>query len=1248
MRKADEAAPTLRATPGDSTQARKPGVARVLNKRTALIADINHALLVRKGIRGPRQLRWVLGPVISEGVEPLDAQSVELPEEILEALQGLLGCAVGEEANLRNAHAHAGEEMVKVEAFLLQLVVGFGSLEVLQARVDAALTITRFPSRAEVAEQELRVALGAVSSVMNSSAVPVLLEGVLLLGNSVNSSSRQLGGAVGVTLESLAKLAHTRCLPPDSVKECTVSDKKGQSENALHVLVMHLEQARPSFAESLSRDLEPCNSARDFDPKVASCLIDELSKQVHSIRLRSRAADAETSDDIHTLDAMAPERLRQFLDTAVPKLDSIKELLQELDEATVALRQWFAEPAESSLQGMLHSLASLRDALPGSRPVKRPGVVAATTPQNGGTRAKERPRRSSRARKSGEATSTPAIDKASARPGTASSPELVTGPDMCARLESKLAPEAVPQEEVSAKTDEHERVVANGPQEADAEDLSKPLHEAPFQVVVQILSFKQGTIWLNWSFNWTIAPVELPGVSGAAHCFEVLQRCSSKTGDIARWRCLRPPVKFDVPVGFCYEFEIRALLTRGEGGDVLWSSNASAATRADLQGVAQEVERKKGEVIVEAHRNRSKSSFSSDTPTRRPSVAASIGALLGGSQSPTLKIAGEPQRAVPSRSAPGEAAAKGKEVPALGTVESELPAIKSDEPAGSSAAAAPSSDPANICPDGGEQGKQIAQEQGLKTQSKIFREPSFDDDFLANLARAFSSVERIKRGSSYSSDFSYSEYGMEKPMGFDVSSRTPETPSADSELLATKSDAAETSEPEISEMDDDSLRYLARALTNLDGFVAQESTGATADTRHVARTISSTEDFVAQEFQERGTISYPSRSSPSLPGSVAQERGAVSYPSTSSPSLPRSSPGRFRPDANQFTLEQSECNLPVPQERLPMSEGSQPRPAERFQLDSASSGNSTFQPTMARAVDEKMFEETKLRRDKPVRGAHAVPSSKSAVSSQRPLRMEQELPDGNEVFENMQRRYSTPDDLAGCQGASFECEAANSKVPLEMVDDASESEELQDGNAVLAAVEAQYKSKSTCKLCNGSGQVGMLGANGLGFFKRPCQCKTQGPRAQNASESYPALPKSVSTSKPPQTLTATPKWAAPASREASYREASFREASFSTSKPAPLLAAPFWAAQPSRQPSDLQSRSDSLQELPVSSLKVHFADGKDHVLQFSGRDDLPQLVEKFAKEHHLRSLFINGLLEVVRRMQADGVSDNSVDIADLF
>lgn len=202
---------------------------RLLSSKQALVADIHHALLVRKGFRKVDDLTWILGP--AQGDEEVPA------EEVLEALQGLLGAAVGEERSL-TAAGQATKDTVASEVFLRQLLER-GPLQELQLRVQLNLDMARFNPKANDLESGLDLALTAAWSIIDSKAMPVLLEGILLLGNSVNAASKNLGGAVGVTLESLTKLAHTRCLP--AKQAAGTKRKSSRVESALEVLTLHLD-----------------------------------------------------------------------------------------------------------------------------------------------------------------------------------------------------------------------------------------------------------------------------------------------------------------------------------------------------------------------------------------------------------------------------------------------------------------------------------------------------------------------------------------------------------------------------------------------------------------------------------------------------------------------------------------------------------------------------------------------------------------------------------------------------------------------------------------------------------------------------------------------------------------------------------------------------------------------------------------------------------------------------------------------
>merc|ERR1712151_955527 len=130
--------------------------------------------------------------------------------------------------------------------------------------------MVHFPAKADTLQKELQLVLKAVRSVLDSTTIPVLLQGVLTLGNYVNSSSKSLGGAVGVTLESLAKLAHTR------YRLKNASGKQQKDSNALAMIVQHLEKTRPNFAQTLAIDLDGCHAAQHFDQASTAAAVQEL------------------------------------------------------------------------------------------------------------------------------------------------------------------------------------------------------------------------------------------------------------------------------------------------------------------------------------------------------------------------------------------------------------------------------------------------------------------------------------------------------------------------------------------------------------------------------------------------------------------------------------------------------------------------------------------------------------------------------------------------------------------------------------------------------------------------------------------------------------------------------------------------------------------------------------------------------------------------------------------------------------
>lgn len=320
------------------------------------------------------------------------AAPAPLHEEVLEAFLGLLDAAAGgafERSCLAEAAAEASPMQAAApphevpgsplrrparvtwapsEQFLRQLFEAVGPLQAVRPRVELALRLARFHGEADAAESELRLALAAAAAVRVSRALPALLEGALLLGNYVNSSSKTLGGVVGVTLESLYKLAHTRCSTESN--ESTVpylgdSDRErpASTDNALHWLVRQLQQRTPTLIDELLADLAGCAKVCDLDLEFLKSTVSKLGMLVKTAK--DRCALAETSALPTVLpEAVHPTRLRCFLAEAEPMVAQLAGLLEELGTAAGALQRYLAEPPSTPLAETLRRLAALRQALP--------------------------------------------------------------------------------------------------------------------------------------------------------------------------------------------------------------------------------------------------------------------------------------------------------------------------------------------------------------------------------------------------------------------------------------------------------------------------------------------------------------------------------------------------------------------------------------------------------------------------------------------------------------------------------------------------------------------------------------------------------------------------------------------------------------------------------------------------------------------------------------------------------------------
>lgn len=348
---------------------------RRLPQNRALTADLLHKQLQRHGMETPAHLCWAVGRQVQADVghvktlhtEEASKQESVLPpdvsEEILETLLGLLQIAAGNEEQLFEADGCS--EAAPAEAFLLQLLPHRGSASALQPRVDMALHILRFSAEADRIELSVHVALKAIRSMVSSGALMELLEGVLILGNYVNAGCKPLSAAVSVSLDSLAKLAHTKCLP--TLQEQSSSGSSSRLNNALHLLVQHLQQSRPSFRESLLFDLEDCHTARDVDPKDLARAVEQLAAQTQAVEQRIQSGEKDAVEGYGEPESLKPEALQGFVVVAKPRVTGLKCLLQELENETRSMRQWFAEPPTKTFVELMQNFEALREALPSAR-----------------------------------------------------------------------------------------------------------------------------------------------------------------------------------------------------------------------------------------------------------------------------------------------------------------------------------------------------------------------------------------------------------------------------------------------------------------------------------------------------------------------------------------------------------------------------------------------------------------------------------------------------------------------------------------------------------------------------------------------------------------------------------------------------------------------------------------------------------------------------------------------------------------
>mmetsp|Transcript_45186 Transcript_45186/g.81703 ORF Transcript_45186/g.81703 Transcript_45186/m.81703 type:complete len:732 (-) Transcript_45186:48-2243(-) len=302
-------------------------------------------------------------------------------EEALQTLMNFLQLADGKEVELK-ALPGVGEaeaSLAPSEHLLQQLVIRGGPAWLLRSRVQAKLTFSCFPKQADELEEIIRSGMQAVRVVVNSTVIPVLLEGTLVLGNYVNSSSQALGSANGVTLESIARLAHTRALS-EPADNAGVRRRSGSKEppSAFDLLVSELRESQgPTWLCTLISELEQCRELCDVEATISLSMKDLVTK----------VKDVEKCyypfDGCPEPPTSAQVCFRRFMAYATSRLATLRSLQEELASAITDMRKYFAEPPTTTLSAMMRSFSSLLDVLPRgdsnrSQPCRAPSASSET------------------------------------------------------------------------------------------------------------------------------------------------------------------------------------------------------------------------------------------------------------------------------------------------------------------------------------------------------------------------------------------------------------------------------------------------------------------------------------------------------------------------------------------------------------------------------------------------------------------------------------------------------------------------------------------------------------------------------------------------------------------------------------------------------------------------------------------------------------------------------------------------------
>ncbi|CAL8098933.1 unnamed protein product [Calicophoron daubneyi] len=230
------------------------------------------------------------------------------------------------------AHKEEYEQLADPEQFVCLI----GDIKKLLPRLNAMVFKLRFDERRDEVKPDIVDADEALHEIQTSRNFQRVLELVLLLGNYMNSGSRN-EQSFGFHISFLTKL--------DSTKDA------GNQMTLLHFMVDYLENHFPDTAKGIVDDLSHIERAARFSEDTVKASITEMRKSLKNIETDLRTYKVQEKDD-KFMDVM-----KEFVISAGTQITQLETMFERMRDRFVAVAKYLAfDPNKYHMENLFSDL----------------------------------------------------------------------------------------------------------------------------------------------------------------------------------------------------------------------------------------------------------------------------------------------------------------------------------------------------------------------------------------------------------------------------------------------------------------------------------------------------------------------------------------------------------------------------------------------------------------------------------------------------------------------------------------------------------------------------------------------------------------------------------------------------------------------------------------------------------------------------------------------------------------------------